>query len=305
LGALFVGIREDPRKKTAMTSTPAITPRNLHFDFEESLPADWHSGEVGITLFYDALSLTFPEGERFFIASVRNFARQIKSSKLRQDVSAFAAQESIHSREHAAYNALLKARGIPVEKFEKLIRIGVELAQRYIPWKAQLAATCAYEHYTALFAESLLGDERVLAGAHPFYRDLWRWHAMEEEEHKAVAFDVYTEVATDRLAYIRRAIAMLIVTLDFWITNSGLMIWLMARRGELFNLRAWARASWYLWISPGVWRRVMAGVFAYLAPDFHPWKREVRPEVLAWRTYYRETVRRAPQSQPLFDSSVA
>lgn len=245
---------------------PAIVPRNIHFEFDESLPADWHSGEPGITLFYDALSLTFPEGERFFIASVRNFAGEIQDPQLKRDVEAFTAQESVHSREHAAYNALMKKRGIPVHKFERMIRGGTQLALRYLPRKALLAATCAYEHYTALFAEMLLGDREVLAGAHPFYRDIWRWHAMEEEEHKAVAFDVYRTAVNDRLRYPRRVIAMALVTFDFWITNSGLMIWLMIRRGQFFNLRAWARAFWYLWVSPGVWRRVMGGVFPTWCP---------------------------------------
>ena len=290
----------------AAETRPVITPRNIRFDFDTSLPADWHSGEPGITVFYDALSLTFPEGERFFIHSVRNFSNLVSDPVLKKDVEAFTSQESIHSREHTAYNALLRKRGFPVEKFDKLIRTGVRLAERYLPQKALLAATCAYEHYTALFAELLLGDETVLAGAHPFYRDLWRWHAMEEEEHKAVAFDVYrTAAGDDRLSYVRRVIAMVLVTLDFWISSRALMIWLMIKRGEFFNVRAWGRAFWHLWVSPGVWRRVMAGVFAYLAPDFHPWKRSVAPEVLAWREYYRQIVKRAPAASSIFDTASA
>lgn len=286
-------------------SRPTITPRNIRFDFETSLPADWHSGDPAITAFYDALSLTFPEGERFFIASVRHFAGDVDDPALRRQVDAFAAQESVHSREHARYNALMKARGIPVQKFDAMIRAGTQFAMRHLPYKAQLAATCAYEHYTALFAELLLGDERVLAGAHPFYRDIWRWHAMEEEEHKAVAFDVYRSVARGRFAYLRRTIAMLIVTLDFWITNTGLVVWLMLRRGHLFNLRSWAHVFWYLWVSPGVWRRVMAGVLSYFLPGFHPWKRKVKPEVLAWRAYYRARMNRTPAAASIFDSALA
>src|ERR1051326_5664808 len=129
---------------------PPIIPRNIHFAFDQSLPANWHSGEPGITVFYDALSLTFPEGERFFIHSVRNFSGAVSDPGLKKDVDAFTSQESIHSREHMAYNALLRERGVPVEKFDKLIRTGVQLAEHYLPKKALLAATCAYEHYTAL-----------------------------------------------------------------------------------------------------------------------------------------------------------
>lgn len=284
---------------------PRITPRNLHFAFETSLPADWHSGNPAITSFYDALSLTFPEGERFFISSVRCFASGIFDPKLKADVDAFTAQESVHSREHAGYNALLRARGIPVEKFEVMVKKGTAFVQRHLGRKNQLAATCGYEHYTALFAELILGDERVLAGAHPFYRDLWRWHAMEEEEHKAVAFDVYTAAAKDRLIWLRRVVAMIVVTVDLSLTTFALSLWLMKKRGQIGNWKAWAGSFWYLWISPGVWRRVMRGVFAYMAPGFHPWKRKVKPAVLAWRAYYRARTNRLPAASSIFESATA
>jgi predicted metal-dependent hydrolase len=288
------------KKLVPESSRPAIVPRNIRFAFDESLPADWHSGEPAVTSFYDALSLTFPEGERFFVDSVRPFAPGVADPGLKRDVEAFMRQESVHSREHAAYNALLAMRGLPVAKFEKMIRSGARFVSNHVAAKSRLAATCAYEHFTALFAEQLLGDPSVLANAHPFYRDLWRWHAMEEEEHKAVAFDVYQSVAPGFIGYLRRVVAMLIVTADFTISNTVLHAWLLVRRGEFWNMRSRARAFWYLWIRPGVWRRVMAGVFPYLSPSFHPWRRKVRPEVLAWREYYRQTIKREPQAGSIF-----
>src|SRR5690606_10279173 len=135
----------------------------------------------------DALSLLFPSGERLFIDSVRLFADDITDPKLKADIRAFIAQEAIHSREHAHYNALLTAQGIDVDGFGRLAERVVKFAERWTPNKIHLAISCVFEHYTALFAEAFLGDPRVMEGAHPFFRDLWRWHAMEEEEHKAVA----------------------------------------------------------------------------------------------------------------------
>lgn len=276
----------------------SIEPRNIHFDFDARLPVNWHSDDPAISHFYDALSLTFPEGERFFIESVRHFESRIEDPALRHDVRAFTAQEATHSREHSAYNRLLGARGIPVERFERLMRRAMSVSQRWIPAKTQLAVTCAYEHYTALFAESILGDPRVMAGAHPLYRDLWRWHAMEEEEHKAVAFDVYRTVAPGLSGYLRRVLAMGVATVDFMIAIPLLQAWLMAKSGEFRNLRSWMRAFRHLWISPGVWRRVMFGVFAYFAPGFHPSRRRLAPEVLAWRAHYRATKSRTAEMSP-------
>ena len=278
-----------------------IVPRNEHFAFDTSLPAHWHSGDPGITHFYDALSLTFPEGERFFVDSVRAFADRITDPKLKADVAAFMAQESIHSREHAHYNALLGQRGIPVEKIDKLMADMIRFLQKYLPAKGQLAATCAYEHYTALFAEVALSDSGALDGAHPFYRDLWRWHAMEEQEHKAVAFDVYTQIAPGLGGYLRRVATMLIATADFMITIPILEAWLMWHHGEFWRPRSWGRAFWHLWISPGVWRKVMGGVGAYLMPGFHPSKRRLAPSVLGWRERYRAAPLRKPEEPtPVF-----
>ena len=278
-----------------------IVRRNIQFDFQSTLPVNWHSGEPGITAFYDALSMTFPEGERFFIASVRNFANRIHDKDLKRDVLGFAAQEAVHSREHAAYNALMTSRGVPVDKFERIMSKGSQFVQRHLPEKALLAATCAYEHYTALFAEQLLGDDRALEGAHPFYRDLWRWHAMEEEEHKAVAFDVYRAVATDPLRYLRRVIAMAVVSLDFTITTAVLILWLMIKRGHALDFSAWGRLVRYLWVAPGIWRHVTLGVFSYMSPRFHPWKRHVSPRVMAWRDHYRAITRSAPGAASIFN----
>lgn len=277
---------------------PTIQPRNIHFGFDGELPVNWHSGDPAISHFYDALSLTFPDGERFFIESVRRFADRITDPDLQRDIQAFCTQESIHSREHRSYNHLITAHGIPIEGIERFITKALRVSERWIPAKSCLAATCAYEHFTALFAEAILGDARVMAGAHPLYRDLWRWHAMEEEEHKAVAFDVYETVCPGLTGYLRRVLLMGLATFDFLITIPVLQAILMAKSGEFWNIRSWLRACWYLWISPGVWRHVMFGVFDYLSPGFHPAKRHVKPEVLTWRKHYRATVNRTPTMTP-------
>ncbi len=279
---------------TSVLVAEGIEPRNLHFGFNTSLPLYWHSGNPVITSFYDALSMTFPEGEQFFIDSVRNYARRIEDPVLKRNVRAFTTQEAIHSREHAAYNALLAERGIAVHKFDRIIKTVTRLARKYLPFRTQLAATCCYEHFTALLAEHMLSDPRVIDGAHPFYRDMWRWHAMEEEEHKAVAFDVYKAMNPGLRGYISRCIAMVIVAADFISMTTFLPMWLLWQRGELFNVRAWGKSFWYQWIAPGFKRRLLMGIPAFFSPRFHPSRRKVKPAVLAWRAHYLATQMRDP-----------
>lgn len=270
-----------------------IVPRNLHFEFDTTLPAYWHSNNPAITSYFDALSLTFPEGERFFIDSVKHYAHAITDPKLKRDVQAFTAQEAIHSREHSVYNRHLAHSGVKVEALDRHVRRITQLLRK-LPPRAQLAATCSYEHFTALFAEGTLGDPRVFADAHPFYRDLWHWHAMEEEEHKSVAFDVFRTVTPGLRFYFIRCIAMALVTLDFTVMTAVLPAILMAQRGQFWNFSAWMGAFRFHWISPAAWPKVLVGVLRYFVPGFHPSKRKVAPEVLAWRNYYRQTVNRGP-----------
>lgn len=281
-----------------MNDDTAIIPRNIQFGFDTDLPLNWHSDDPATSRFYDALSLLFPSGERMFIDSVRLFADRITDPKLQADIKAFTAQEAVHSREHARYNALITAQGIDVDGFERLAERVIKTAKRWTPAKTQLAVTCAFEHYTALFAESILGDPRVMDGAHPFYRDLWRWHAMEEEEHKAVAFDVYRTVAPGFTGYLRRVLAMSLATFDFTVTVPVIQFWLMAKAGEATNFRSWARAYKHMWLTPGVWRHVIFGIFDYMRPTFHPQDRAVKPEVLAWRAHYIATQKREATSGP-------
>ncbi|MEQ9520275.1 MAG: metal-dependent hydrolase [Parvibaculum sp.] len=273
-----------------MSHTNKITPRDPHFSFNTDLPVNWHSGNPAISHFYNGLSLTFPEGERFFVDSVRHFRDQITDPKLLEDVRGFSGQETIHSREHVAYNKFLAAKGLKPEPLEAGVRFGMNLSRK-LPKKMQLAFTCAIEHYTALFAEVILSDPHVMADAHPDFANVWRWHAMEEAEHKAVAFDVSKFVDPGFGGYLRRCLAMTITTTNFNLVALFHLLYLMKQSGDFFNGRAWWQAMIYLWGKPGVWRRVLAGVPAYYRPSFHPNDQDTVQLVAQWRKWYATELR--------------
>ncbi len=274
-----------------------ITPRNLQFDFNEDLPLDWHSGDPAITHLYDALSLTFPEGEKFFVDSVRHYEDRITDPVLKARVRDFIQQEAIHAREHRSYNKLLARHGVDTSFVDWLMKHGVG-AMRRMPAKFQLAVTCADEHLTALFAEAILSDPRIMKEAHPFYQDLWRWHAMEEEEHKSVAYDVYQTVSGGVSGYFLRIAAMLFVAQDILIGIPLMQIHLMRKRGQLFNWASWRNAARHMWVSPGIWRRLCVGILDYYRPGFHPDQRDCGPEVAKWRALYVETKKREAVTHP-------
>ena len=167
-------------------------------DVRCSLPAerirDWHSRGPPVTHFFNALSIFFPVGERFFIASIRNYRDQVTDAQLKEAVTAFIGQEAMHGREHERYNRLLKDDGMPVSALERSVAWALGAAQKLMPKSWQLATTLALEHHTAILADRLLSRPDLLQDSEPAFARLWRWHALEETEHKGVAFDVWNEV---------------------------------------------------------------------------------------------------------------
>ncbi len=265
-----------------MTHTPAPMPevRNAHFDLSPEIPIDWHGGRKAISIFFDGLSVFFPAGERFFIASVRAHQDCVRDDGLAEQVRAFCGQEGMHTREHIRYNERLREFGYPVEDMERRVEALLRRVSEEVPVRRQLAVTCALEHFTALMARSLLGDERVLAGADPDMAALWRWHAAEESEHKAVAFDVFEAAGG---TYFERVSALIGTTLIFWTKIAEHQIRMMRSRGLLGSPREWASLLGFLFVRPGALRQALGSYLAYYRPRFHPWDLDDRDLLAQWK----------------------
>jgi predicted metal-dependent hydrolase len=275
---------------------PSLQFRNLRFEMDAGVPRHWHGGGRAITLFFDNLSLLFPVGERFFIASVRAHTARIKEPQLRRDVEAFCAQEGAHSREHARYNHRLAESGYPVAVLERRLqarlgRIGGTVSPRW-----GLAVTCALEHFTAVMGHILLSDPRLLASAAPEVAALWRWHAVEETEHKAVAFDVYRAAGG---GYVERVLAMLVTTFLFWWQLGSQQLRLMQVDGCLFMPREWASLLKFLFIHPGGMLRLGFHWFGYYRPAFHPLDLDSRELLETWVRELSRSDRDATPPEPV------
>src|SRR5690349_12854568 len=177
---------------TTTLPTPSdlsITPRDRRFGREAASPRLWHGGRVEATAIYNALSSTFPIGEAYFVESVRAF-RAGTPPKLADEIKAFTTQEAIHSREHDAFNKAAGRAGYDLSKLEAQVEKRLAIT-RSRPPIVNVAATMALEHFTAILAHQLLKDARHLEGADPEAANLWRWHSVEEIEHKGVAYDTW------------------------------------------------------------------------------------------------------------------
>jgi predicted metal-dependent hydrolase len=263
----------------ARAKSPAdlsITPRDRRFGRNQVQARWWLNGDPIATAFYNALSITFPRGEAMFIEAVKAH-RDGVPEKLEQEIRAFVQQEVMHSREHVAFNKRIVEAGYDTKPLEDEVGRTLDLIKGRPPI-VDLCVTMALEHYTAIMAKQMLSDPRVFAGAEPEQRNLWRWHAIEEIEHKGVAYDTWLHATRDWARGKRwrvKSLMMMIVTMRFWAKRIKGMLYLLKQDG-LTGPRVWARIAWFLLGKPGVLRRLFLPWLAYFMPGFHPWNEDDR-----------------------------
>ena len=264
----------------------AITPRDLHFEIGGGRTNNWLGGDVIGTAVFNALSLTFPEMERLSMDAVREYRPQL-SGRLLEEARAFIAQEAVHSREHRSVNGLVDPHRYPVDAIGARARRNLTRVRERGPL-AMLAVTIALEHFTALMADLVLGDEHLLAGAPPDVARLWRWHAVEEFEHRAVAFDVFTEATKGWTPGYRQRVRngiMRTVTVRFLGGVIDSTVRLLASDG-MNPIVACPRVLWFLFCAPGPCRRSWPHYRDWFSADFHPSKHDNGPLLDRWRAEF-------------------
>ncbi|OHU97047.1 metal-dependent hydrolase [Mycobacterium talmoniae] len=246
-----------------------IKVRRMRFGYTaKPLERHYVQGDLVMSHVVAVLSALFPQGEDFFVRSVRHYADRITDPDLKKAVAGFTGQEVSHGREHRALNDQLQLMGYPTARIDRFTEKGLARAERLYPPRYRLAVTAALEHYTAALAETLLSDPdaREILGDTEV-RSVLLWHALEESEHKAVAFDVYRAVGgTERM----RILAMCVTTCMFL----GVLLLhttrsLLADRAAYHPVRL-VKSIAALRHSPFLRRAVIRRVAAYLRPGFHP-----------------------------------
>ncbi|HJK91279.1 MAG TPA: metal-dependent hydrolase [Polyangiaceae bacterium LLY-WYZ-15_(1-7)] len=244
-----------------------IAVRRMDFTFDESTPTCWFDDNPYLTAIMTALAVSFPPGERYFIRSVRHFLDQVDDPALREAVRAFVGQEANHTKEHLAFNRFLDSRGLPATPMEEWVTRRVERIQEVSGPAGNLARTAALEHFTAILAEALLAHPEITEKMSPEVARLWVWHAIEEVEHRSVAFDVYEEAVGDEALRLR---VMAFVTVIFIAMNVARAAILLRATGRVFEPRAALKALNVLWGKPGLFRKVIPQYLRYYRRGFHP-----------------------------------
>ncbi|MCO8046065.1 metal-dependent hydrolase [Acinetobacter bohemicus] len=261
---------------------------NLNFKLDE-IPRYWFGGDPFLTRMFDALSLTFPDGERYFILSVRLFRDQIKDPKLQQRVADFIRQEAQHGIAHDQMNDLMREQGMPVDQFISRLNSMMNRDLKYRSPHYNIAVTAAAEHLTALMAETFYAHKQTLAAAHPYVRALFAWHAIEEMEHRDVAFDVMKEVAQTPELTRKAALPFItVVMFGFTLYRANIML-----KYDGFNrLQRWQMnlkgLPWFFG-RKGVLTRMGKQYRDWFKADFHPSQHPVIAQYEVWVKTLEET----------------
>lgn len=267
--------------------TPPLRQRRARIDFSTQ-PVYWNGGDAFRTRFLDALSVNFPEGERFFIDSVRAFETVVTDPALREDIRVFVRQEAEHGLVHDRFNETMRAQGVNVDRILKTLRGDARGAKQLFSAEMQLALTAAAEHMTATLAEGLLElTPEMIEGATPEMRALFLWHSVEEIEHKCVAFDVLEKTGA---GYAERVFAMVAVTAYLHLRVGILMKHMLTVDGVLHQPGIVALGLLRMYGPRGYLTKLVPRYLAWFRPGFHPRQAEVPEAVHTWARAY-EAVR--------------
>lgn len=262
--------------------------KNLNF-ISKTTPKYWFEQDPFKTRVADSLQLVFPDGERYFIESVRAYRNDITDDTLKQAVADFIKQEAQHGIAHDKINQLLHEQGVPVVSMIAFAKKAMQHMTKEYSREFNIANTAATEHLTALMAKCFFENKHTMAGVDPYMRALFAWHAIEEMEHRAVCFDVMQDVAkvderTRKLAMLQTSIFLPAFTLY----RTYLML-----KADGFNVlkiaHMFRKGIPWLFGKGGILAPIMQDYLDWYKADFHPDNYPMIHSYPIWQQVYSET----------------
>jgi hypothetical protein len=240
--------------------------RNPSFELKKYLSSNWANDDAFLTSVFNALSISFPIGEKFFMNSVRAFKDDV-SKEISEDIRIFCIQEATHTREHIKYNKLLcELKGYDLEKLEGIFSKKLEKSYTdKVDNKIRLAITTAMEHITASMGASILKG-KLIKSDNPVV-DMWKWHSLEEVEHKAVAYDVYKAVnGSNKIMRIVMKLALI----DMLHANTRVAINMLRHDKQFWKLSTFKSMLRFFFLKSGALRSNYADYKSFFDVDFDP-----------------------------------
>jgi len=252
----------------------------MAFPFEQVRQRRFYDDNLLKSAYIAALSATFPAGEAEFIESVRMFRDQVSDPELKEQIRGFIGQEAHHSKEHRRFNEVLVKLGFDVVRLEAVFEKDLASSIKNRSPEERLAYTVCFEHQTAILANEFLTNPAILSGLEKTIQDLLLWHAVEEIEHKSVAFDLYMACVGDR-ALLRRA--QRDATLTFTRRVSKYMLLLLWWSRSVPGWRDVSGYMKYMFGKEGLMTRLKGPYRDFFRSDFHPWDHDNQALIERWK----------------------
>jgi predicted metal-dependent hydrolase len=242
--------------------------RRLLIDLTTPFEPRWNGGDAFRSAFFNALSMSFPIGEQYFIDSVRAGLKALpehEHARLATEVQGFVGQEATHRRIHGLFNAHLEKQGYSNELERRAALRLQQNAHRDV--RIHVGATAATEHLTAIFADWMLRHPEALENSESRLQTMWLWHSAEESEHRSTAFDIYKALKGSEEWRIKIFRYITITFLSDVTRQTVRNLW---HDGSLFKWSTWRSAYQLLMSKEGMFRGNYRLWRNYTAPDFHP-----------------------------------
>ncbi|PJZ26912.1 metal-dependent hydrolase [Leptospira hartskeerlii] len=255
--------------KSIDANSPTV--RKMNFEGLENLPDHYIANNSFMTHTVNAYHILFPEGERFFIKSVKAFADQVKDPGLSSRVKSFIGQEVQHGKEHEKILEILKGQGRPITLMEKFYKwtafsFFLPIFEFFFGKKLKLAVTAGLEHYTASMAEISIRNN-FHDDAYGDMRSLLLWHACEEIEHKSVAYDVLQTVSK---SHFLRIMGFIVASFMFWGYALSLQHWFLLTDKKVGFRKYFEDMKSARRIGRILYPQLFSAALLYFKKDFHP-----------------------------------
>ena len=269
----------------SQTNSPSKTPmdvlpRHMEFPYAQMQTKDFFDNNCLKSAYMAAMSATFPAGEGEFIKSVRMFRDQVEDEDLKQQIKGFIGQEAHHSLQHKRFNEALRAKGYDAVRLEGVFEEDLEWSIKRRKDKERLGFTVCVEHMTAVLAYDFLTNPERMNGMDPSIKPLMLWHAVEELEHKSVAFDLYMQVVGNR-TFLHRAMRIAMVLLSYrFMKYTVKLLWWAKRRPSWREMKGFWK---FLYGKGGLMRAMAPQMKDFFRDDFHPWDQDDTALIEKWK----------------------
>lgn len=243
-----------------------IRPRRVQFQFSQDIPKLWLQNSSVKTHFVNGINLFIGEFESFMVRTLRSHLPALQDSTFRQQMSGFIGQELSHSYVHSCYNQTLQEQGYRFAAYLKFTQFFFRQVLNRLGPIVGLSITAGFEHVTASLAETVL-ESSALRDAHPIMRSVWEWHAAEELEHQALAFECLQ--VRDRSYGLRCLGAVLGFAIVLGFSLSGMVLLVVQDPGWV-RWKTIADAIDLFITGDRLLPRCFQRLLPYFQPNFHP-----------------------------------